>query len=414
MEQLPKDKIKGAKMRTATPWQSGGVIFLIGLLAVVGPARGGVYNFAEPPDPLQVKGLSPEAAFLEYWQSIQDRRILLSFAQVRWRSPDAEIRGEEGRVLWEKPFLQRHLLNMQLGSRPPVERLSVEQKLNLSAYLLRCRRDFEAREILEPLTRTEPDNFLVLANLAMAYFQINEFPRAIDYQKLALEVWPERFADLKPEMKKFLDKVGMGQPEYEFYRTVEKTFLKLLQARQAEKGKDYSTVDALFADERGPVRFVSEKGEFDPGQLAPGERLKLPINAMEQVQQLLLWVPYDDRLCWYYGELLAANNRIREAQQVFKEIDKSMNSVPEFRNRHRVLKKAPIPVDPADPKVGDIADLEKKVDDLEARVPYPYRDVVLSFGLGFALALFGYWQFRELRRRHHRPAIAPPPGPGTP
>src|SRR5205085_4989182 len=107
--------------------------------------------------------------------------------------------------------------------------------------------------------------------------------------------------------------------------------LKLINLRDREKlgkaGKaDFETVDALFDDGKkppSPVRFVGESGKFEPGKLARGEKAKLPGNAIEIVQQLLVWLPGDDRLYWLLGELYNAQGgpkNIRAARMIFDEL----------------------------------------------------------------------------------------------
>lgn len=393
---------KGERVNKVFLSRLGGLVLVSGFLA--GPSlKAGVYNFAEPKDFMDPKAKSEWDKFYYFRPNLLLYRDIMGVALKRRDSPLANI-SFPGRLPHEAPILQRYILIMYTGARGPWDKMSLDQKLNLSAYLLRCRREFEARELLEPLARTNPDNFLVFANLATTYYYLNELPRAIAYQTQALEAWPDRYDDLKPDQKKFLDRMGFDQADHQFYRGVEKSFLLLLEERQAEelKGvKSYTTVDPLFKDVRGPIQFVDDKGEYVPGKLAATERVKLPVNHMEHVQQLLYWLPDDNRLYWLYGELLAAHGEIKAAKRVFEDL-KDMVPAKEFRRHRTILESTPNPPEPVDPNIreADIGVVEKKLDDLQNPPPYPFRDLFLSFLVGAAVALFGYWQFQEIRRRH--------------
>lgn len=378
---------------------------LVALVLVVPRASAGIYNFAEPPDELR--------DFLKFRGIVLNLRDLSQAGPVRWGDPAKLIPGKDRRSS-ESDAFQRYLLVMRLVEKEPWDKLTVEQKLNVSGYLLRCGRTFEARELLERTAREEPDNFLILANLASAYFQLGEMQRAIDYQTTALEAWKERFDDLTPEMRAFVDKVNFAQPDYERLRRVETYWLSLMKLRAAEerKGiKDWKTIDALFTDKTGaPVNFMNDKGEYDPGKvvdkkwvssLPAAEKAKLPKegDALEIVQQVLLWRPTDNRLFWQCGLLLMERGFITEAKIVFDKDLGKLIETRDFREQKRVLEKIRAPGPAVDANFDDV---EGKIESLTP-TPYPTRDVVLSFFGGAVVALFAYWQFREIRRRHQRP-----------
>lgn len=376
---------------------------LLALVLVVPRASAGIYNFAEPPDELR--------DFMKFRGIVLNLRDLSQAGPARWGDPAKLIPGKDRRSS-ENDTLQRYLLVMRLVEKEPWDKLTLEQKLNVSGYLLRCGRTFEARELLERTAREEPDNFLILANLASAYFQLGEMQRAIDYQNMALDAWKVHFDELTPEVRAFVDKMGLAEFESQRLRRVETYWLALMKLRAAEerKGlKDWKTIDALFTDKKGePVNFMNAKGEYDPGKvvdkkwvsaLPEAEKAKLPDDALEIVQQLLLWRPTDNRLFWQYGLLLVEKGFIAEAKIVF---DKDLGKVIEtrdFREQKRVLEKIRAPGPAVD---APFDDAEKGIESLTP-TPYPTRDVVLSFFGGAVVALFAYWQLREIRRRHQRP-----------
>jgi len=376
---------------------------LVALCGVGNPsAKAGVYNFAEPKD-----GLGKD--FLTFRSTVIALRDIGKVAQFRRTDP---LRVVPDRIRYEQPLLQRYLLVASLASAGKIDRLTVEQKLNLSAYLLRCRRETEARDLLEPVVRANTDNFLLLANLATAYFYLNELERAAFYQQQALEAWPVRYDELKPAQKHFLDGGAWSQGDHQLYRPIEEYFLILIRERQAEERrgqKDYDSLDALFVDkEKNAFRPLNEKGDYEPGKLAAAEKAKLPTNAMVTVQQLLLWLPDDNRLFWFYGELLAAKGDIEAAKNVFfKDLEKLVHAK-EFREHRTILYRTPIPPPPAladaKPAPPTVEEMKKMLDALQSQTPppYPTKHIILAFVLGIGVGLFGVWQFRELRRRHQR------------
>jgi tetratricopeptide (TPR) repeat protein len=378
------------------------LIALFGLAVAVREAAGGVYNFAEGRDVLRDR-----TNLLNYRGQLLTLRDLAFAGPMRWRDPAKVIPGKDRRTS-EPPLTQRYLLVMRLVEEEPWDKLTLEQKLNVSAYLIHCGRTFEARELLEAMADKEEDNFLILANLATTYFQLGELRRATEIQKMVLKAWPERFADVEAKkMKPFLDRIAMGQPDFEFFRKAETFWMDLMTARLAEeqKGlKGWSEVDAIFKGSDGrPVRFVNAKGEFQPGKLAPEEEKKLPGDALEIVQQMLLWRPTDNRLLYLYGLLLAAKNEIKEAKWVFGPDLAKLVETKEFREQKFILDRTPDPGARVDTNI-DVA--EKTMDIIEGKsAPYPYRDVVLWCLVGIAVGVFGSWQFREIRRRHQRPAL---------
>lgn len=393
------------------------LVGLLGWLAVaqVSQVRAGVYNFAEP----RVFASGDKSAtmrHLKFRLNLLKARDVTNVTQWRRSDPDRPIPGH---VEGETDALQRHLLVMHLHDRSRWPRLSETQKLNLSGYLLQCGMAEEARDLLEHAVRVHPDNFFLFANLATAYAQLGErergqYERAIVYQEAALAAWPEHFDALKPEQKRLLAIFSVHEGEYHNWRRAEELYLDLLKTRQLEQEKgvaEYADVDALFRPKKGePLRFVNEAGEYEPGKLAAVEKAKLPKNALDDVQQLLLWTPLDNRLLWLYGELLAAEGDIKNAQDVFEKDLRPLMTAKEFKRHREALLKTKAPPEEVETSIEPptVDEMMKKLDKLDpATRPYPWRDVFLAFAIGIAVGLFAYWQFREIRRRHQRGAARP-------
>jgi hypothetical protein len=72
-----------------------------------------------------------------------------------------------------------------------------------------------------------------------------------------------------------------------------------------------------------PLRFVGDSGKFEVGKIAAAEKAKLPPNAILIVQQLLIWMPDDQRLFWLLGELLNADGNIEGAKTVFSDFPRN-------------------------------------------------------------------------------------------
>src|SRR5581483_10133907 len=108
--------------------------------------------------------------------------------------------------------------------------------------------------------------------------------------------------------------------ELERFRRIETYFRRLVQHRvyadrMAKLNKPIEdTIDPVFVDEENkaerkppPVRFLTEDGSFAVGRIAKAEKAKLPKDAVEIVEQLLIWMPSDQRLLWLLGEVMNAS-----------------------------------------------------------------------------------------------------------
>jgi tetratricopeptide (TPR) repeat protein len=318
----------------------------------------------------------------------------------------------------DNPLRKRYLLLAALGARAAPASLTVEQKIDLSAALVRSGKADDAVNLLAPLARREPKNFLVLSNLATAYQRTGQDSRAIDTLELALAAWPDQMDKVEEPLRTLLQSIGWHDKAFSWYRRAETYQLKLLKLRaregMAKKGKmDFQTVDALFDDGKTPpepVRFVSEKGKFEPGKLAPQEKAKLPNDAIELVQQLLIWLPEDDRLYWLLGELYNAEGspkNIRVARMIFDELagfDGRGVRAPELAEHRKDL----LNYHDSEIEGTSTFDVNKKIDEEEKKrseqaPKIDWQTLGVGFGTGLVVAIFGTWQIREIRRRRKVP-----------
>lgn len=302
-------------------------------------------------------------------------------------------------VEYDNPLRKRYFLAEQLMFAP-ASRLTVEQKLNLGAVLIRRKKLDAALTILRPLADREKNNFLVLANLATAYQLSGQdhAQRAISTLEDALQHWPARMSDLPEEKQKYLASLQWHDGAYEFYREVEKYQLKLLKLRAREartrpnKTDDFDSVDALF-----DVKFVGESGKFEPGRIARAEQAKLPKRAIDIVQQLLVWLSDDIRLYWLLGELLNAQGDIVGARSIFEELVREHKVRAQDVREHRTALLAAEVPDPTDRIAEPLPDSDDQKQD-QGMLPNT-RTLLVGFGGGLVVGIFLMWQLREMRRR---------------
>lgn len=307
---------------------------------------------------------------------------------------------------------KRYRLQSSLASRGNPAVLTSEQKLNLSAVLIRTRKADDAINLLMPLARQEPKNFLIQANLATAFHQAGQERRAIDTLEQALSTWKPQLGEVEEPFRTYLQSCGWHDGAFDFYRKAETYQLKLfkLRAREglAKKGGDFATVDALFDDGKNPpspVHFVGESDRYEPGKLARAEQAKLPKDAIDIVQQLLVWLPDDVRLYWLLGELYNAQGgpkNIRAARMIFDELA-GFNGLgvraAELAEHRKDLLNFTIPEDDQAAPL-DIEDKLKEDEKKRAEQGMlDWRTLGVGFGIGLVVAVFGMWQIREIRRR---------------
>ena len=158
-----------------------------------------------------------------------------------------------------------------------------------------------------------------------------------------------------------------------------------------------------------PIRFIGDRGEYEPGTLAAVEKAKLRTDAVAIVQQLLLWSPDDNRLLWLLAELTAAAGRLREASEIFDQCTWGRG----FTNRkklmdHRTLVAAAANAIPAAKPTDDpILDLAPAAKPEAKPAPKDYLPdtgtVVLVAALfGILVLALGALQVRAIVRRWNR------------
>lgn len=359
-------------------------------LLIAGAANAGIYNTTDDDN---------------------DIRLTANVAQFRGTLAGIRSIGLDT-VDVSKPVRNRYRLLEALGGAKPPATLTLAQKLDYSAVLIRRKKFQQAIDFLTPLVRQHPEIFLFDSHLAMAYWgsgQKGFDRRAVDIltQVLSKRGWPENFADLSEEQREFfLKTMFWSEGQYEFYRKAETYLLKLMRQRLAEGTDPPKTVDALFDDGKkpaSPIRYVGDDGTFTPGKIAAAEKKKLPPDALEIVEQLALWLPEDMRLYWQLGEVANAQGapeNVAAAGEIFVELTDLFDYRPgDLRQRRLVLGNH---VQSMAPEPANFDDIDKRVTEIEQKkgaLPMDRRTLVITFATGLAVGIFAVWQFQEIRRR---------------
>jgi tetratricopeptide (TPR) repeat protein len=275
----------------------------IGLLSA-GAAHAGLYNTAEPlPFPL------PQT-FNEFQNLYGDLR-----------SVAVQLPGRKNELR------DRYLKQAKaLEDKERSGRLTSEEAVNLGAYLIRLQRVEDAARVLESAQRQDPDNFMLLSNLATANFLAGRPERAVFYQQRVLHVWPRTSKQFPPA-------------QLAWYRRCERYLLDLLELRQQETRLGRRAEDKL--DDLFHVRFTGPDGKYEAGSIPLDQVDRLPLEAGQVVTQLLLWLPFDNRLYWLRAELLNAQGDVRSAYAIVYELVNSRGyTAPELREHRKVLLEA--------------------------------------------------------------------------
>lgn len=340
---------------------------LCGLLA--GGARAGLYHPAEP-------AATPSVDYRRFRETLNDLR---SVAVTQPESP-----------------LRRHYLQQvaELEAKARTLGLTTEDRVNLSAYLIRLQQAPRALEVLKPAATAGQENFMVWANLGTAYQLADQPDRAIDALRQALKVWPALWP-------------GLTMAQLDAYRRAEMKHLELLRLRQqaAVRGRPGATPGTLALDELFPrVRFVGESGRYEAGELAAAQRAELPPDALALTEQLVLWLPNDPALYWLLGELLNARGDVGNAASILEELVfvQRLNA-PELRQHRQVLNEAKA-------LAGKLGPLVREGQMLWVLAP---RGATAGPAAGLLLGETGWAAAAELRRREQEPALEMPRTPAA-
>jgi hypothetical protein len=196
----------------------------------------------------------------------------------------------------------------RLETKARAAKLSADELADLGALYVRLGEPGKTVALLRTAQLEHRNHFCILANLGTACQLQGDLSQAALYLQQAVRLAP-----------------GKLQEAEEYH-------LRLVQLRLK---KQNDGVDNLFG-----VRFLGEKGAYEPGRMAKAEREKLPARAVAVAQQMALWLPRDGRLLWQLAELANATGDVRAAAAMMDGCVTQFGiNDPELR-RHRRLTRA--------------------------------------------------------------------------
>lgn len=254
--------------------------------------------------------LFPAASFAGVYYSAEQQGVLPS----AWRGFLVEVRqlkllGQSGPDVPAMPLRDDY--------REAVEKLLTKQKqqplnptewADLGALYIRLGQPRKAIEALNAARKVYPDDFKIISNLGTAWQMEGDYPQAERVLQEAIKKAPATF------------------------KRAEEYQIKLVQLRQKDP-KIIETFDELFG-----IPFTNAKGEVRAGEIDPLQLKKLPKDAPEIVQQLLLWLPQDTRLLWLMGEVVHARGDVRTAANILDGVIEGGLTCKEVRERRRIYR----------------------------------------------------------------------------
>ncbi len=409
------------------------------LLAVASLARAGLYQPGEEFGPLFTHNFKAfETETLTPLLKLQVEFPL----QTPWRAKGAE---KKERFILKNTFVRERSLLIQklVGSKDIIEfeDLTSDELLALSTYLIRLGGPSIQKgiDLLEDrVTRANRRNYLLFSNLATAHMIQGNYSVAKRYLNDIVgsgAAWPEKWDDLSLEEKdRFHSLFLWDKKQFEWNRLCEQYLLKLATLRILETRRGMErlsdSVDALFplGDPLFPspemaVQYIGKSGKYTPGQMAKAEREKLPENAYAVLNQLLYWMPTDDRLVWQFAELMngvgepsTPEGYPREAYAIMDKLVfvKKVTGYKDLKDHRQILRayvsnldeqereKKPQPMREPKRKQAKTDTNRKKPENNGTWEPNSWQLLGIGFGTGALVAVFGHWQLRELVRRRRK------------
>jgi hypothetical protein len=250
--------------------------------------------------------------------------------------------------------------------------LTLEETITLGGcYLLQDPTKVDrAVTLLVKAAETERGNFLVLANLASAYLLKRDYDPAGYWQQRVVLNFPRKYP-------------GWTAEQLLFYKRAEQFQLKLIKSRAAEspQKRQAGGLDNLFQG----VRFVGPEGKYLPGETDEKMTALLPPDALPLAEQLLLWMPHDERLLWLFAELVNAQGDVKLAYQVLNTLKNQSYRDKDFLAHWDALDAAVRPDTPPGPPA--------------ASGTLDWRQLGVGFGSGLLIGVLLMLQVRQWGRR---------------
>jgi tetratricopeptide (TPR) repeat protein len=189
-------------------------------------------------------------------------------------------------------------------------KLTADEQADLGALYVRLGDMGKAIELLRAAQRMHATHFRIAANLGTAWQLQGDLEQASHCLEQAVRLAPGNL------------------------QKAEQLHLKLVRLRKNE-AKDSQDLDNLFG-----VRYVNEKGVYEPGKLAADERKKLSASSVAQLQQVALWLPADGRLLWQLGELAGAHGDVKTSAAILEGCVSELGLNARELRRHRQTARA--------------------------------------------------------------------------
>ncbi len=188
-------------------------------------------------------------------------------------------------------------------------KLDADEIADLGALYIRLGEFERAVEILRPAQRRHANHFAIAANLGTAWHMLGDYRQAAASLEEAVRLAPGK------------------------HLAVEQAHLKLVRGRQREKAGE---LDDLFG-----VRYLNDKGDYEPGKFAAEQKKKLPSKAVEITQQLALMFPVDGPLLWQLAELANAHGDFPNAAAMMEGCIAQFGMTnPTLRKHRQILRDA--------------------------------------------------------------------------
>jgi thioredoxin-like negative regulator of GroEL len=263
-------------------------------LLAAGAGRASVYSPDDPrfAVPVAADGTPQPLEFNEFKRRLA---VLTNALNQNLDTPDRQA------------FLKR------IADREKLPKPSPAEAAALAADLTRVGRTDQALNLLGPRSADRRPDYFVIAALAHAHATRGDWAEALrHYEGLPDVEMPAEVKGLSKAQRDWWAKLDADYvPHLYRLRRHESDARRGLSAGDRERADAAEDVLPLFplpgpGGKADPVRFVNDRGEYEPGKLAEAERAKLPSDAIPVVQQLLLWYPGETRLYWLLAELYAA------------------------------------------------------------------------------------------------------------
>ena len=337
---------------------------LVGLLVAV-PGRASLYQPDDPmPFAITPAGVAEPLPFEEF-----KRRLIIAMNQVN------PLPLTEGQKNTDRDRLVTHI-----ADRKNVPKPSVPDTLALAADLLRVGQPDEALNLLKPRDNPKRPDYFVCTTLAHIHAARQEWRTARDKLSSVTEFddaeMPAVVKGLTPPQR---DWVGKLDRDYVLAYFKVQTQEADAKPRPAPEDEDVYPLFPVAVRNKphAPVRFVNDRGEYEPGAIAV-------------VQQLVLWFPLDARMYWLLAELYAADGQIEHAQTILNECVNSRY----YSGRRALMEHRTAVMTAVEKKLRDEEEARRKA------LPISLRTIAIYFGV---VAVVGVWAgvraFRRWKRR---------------